>query len=215
MLFDLFTASPNDNARRGTLPVNQKNLAAWSALFSGVVALTNTTALPSSYNSPVITNLFISPAGVTATNSPIYAILNGPNGILATRANTNLFTQNIFNSVGDILRTPAFTEQSPFLNRSSANLQYGISDELYEWLPQQTMGLLRMGSPRYVVDCYGQALKPAKDGTVLSGQYTLLVTNYQVVSESAIRLVLRVDNAAGTNGPPRIVVESTTPLSPQ
>jgi len=36
-----------------------------------------------------------------------------------------------------------------------------FSDEMYEWLPQQTMSLLRVGSPRYVVYSYGQALKPA------------------------------------------------------
>ena len=49
LLFDLFTTAFNDNATRGTLSVNQgagssdpaAGLAAWSALFSGVVALSN------------------------------------------------------------------------------------------------------------------------------------------------------------------------------
>ena len=40
-LFDLFTTRLNDNAALGTLSVNQTNLAAWSAVFSGMVALTN------------------------------------------------------------------------------------------------------------------------------------------------------------------------------
>jgi hypothetical protein len=42
VLFDVFTASINDNSTRGRLNINQTNLAAWSAVFSGVVALTNT-----------------------------------------------------------------------------------------------------------------------------------------------------------------------------
>ncbi len=46
LLFDLFTSRPNDNAVRGTLSVNQTNLAAWSAVLSGMVVLTNTTSLP-------------------------------------------------------------------------------------------------------------------------------------------------------------------------
>ena len=46
LLFDLFTTAFNDNATRGTLSVNvgadeRANLAAWSALFSGVVVLSN------------------------------------------------------------------------------------------------------------------------------------------------------------------------------
>ena len=36
LLFDIFTTRFNDNAVRGTLPVNQTHLAAWSALFSGM-----------------------------------------------------------------------------------------------------------------------------------------------------------------------------------
>ena len=48
LLFDLFTTAFNDNATRGTLSVNvgptNANLAAWSALFSGVVVVTNNAA---------------------------------------------------------------------------------------------------------------------------------------------------------------------------
>jgi hypothetical protein len=123
--------------------------------------------------------------------------------------------------VGDILRAPALTEQSPFIAFVDSDgagqdfRPYDISDELYEWLPQQTMGLLRLGAPRFVVYCYGQALRPAPNGLVLGGAFSQLVTNYQVVAESATRVILRVDNAAGINGSPRVVVESSTPLAPQ
>ncbi|PYL00803.1 MAG: hypothetical protein DME19_03875 [Verrucomicrobia bacterium] len=43
-LLGLFTTAPNDNAARGLLSVNQTNIAAWSAVLSGVVALTNAPA---------------------------------------------------------------------------------------------------------------------------------------------------------------------------
>ena len=69
---------------------------------------------------------------------------------------------------------------------------------MYEWLPQQTMSLLRCSdSPRYVIYCYGQALKPAPNGiytlTIPSGMFGM-VTNYQVVSEIATRAVVRFNS---------------------
>ena len=89
----------------------------------------------------------------------------------------------------------------------------GISDEMYEWLPQQVMSLLREGSPRYVIYCYGQALKPAPNSLVTSGGSSFgMCTNYQVVAESAARAVVRVDGA-GTPAP-HVVVESYNPLPP-
>ena len=65
----------------------------------------------------------------------------------------------VFEHQGDILRAPQLTEQSPYLNGLNPTNQ--ISDEMYEWLPQQIMSLLRVGTPRYVIYSYGQALKPA------------------------------------------------------
>ena len=41
LLFDLFTTALDDNGTRGQLSVNQSHLAAWSALFSGMVVPTN------------------------------------------------------------------------------------------------------------------------------------------------------------------------------
>jgi hypothetical protein len=204
LLFDLFTTALNDNTTRGTLSVNQNHLAAWSALFSGVVALSNNAAdgsiisVKSQYQNPPPSNswMIIQPAGPAWTNSPLGQLVNGIN---QTRANTNLFPLQTFAHVGDILATPQFTEQSPFLriitNGVVDGLQQanGISDEMYEWLPQQTMSLLRVsGSPRYVIYCYGQALKPAPNGIYTGGgQYFGMVTNYQVVSEIATRAVVR------------------------
>jgi hypothetical protein len=123
-----------------------------------------------------------------------------------------LFPLQSFTHVGDVLQAPALTEQSPFLNTNSIQRQYGISDELYEWLPQQMMGLVRLGEPRYVVYCYGQTLHPAPGGQVLSGPFFQMITNYQVVAESVVRAVIRVDNA--NTSQPHAVVESYNVLPP-
>ena len=213
LLFDIFTTRFSDNAVRGTLPINQSGLAAWSALFSGMVALSN--SAPNNVNAAsdlTYLNLLINPAGVDVSNSPIWQIINGTNGINATRANTNLFTSQVFTHLGDLLQTPALTERSPFLDLNTAQSKYGISDELYEWLPQQMMGLVRLGETRYVLYVYGQALRPAPGGTVLSGPFFQLVTNYSVVAESAVRAVIRVDGA--NTKTPHAVVESYNVLPP-
>jgi hypothetical protein len=220
LMFDLFTTAFNDNATRGTLSVNQSagssdpaaGLAAWSALFSGMVAISNNTAVPyASYTvRPTTTWMNINPAGVYNTalsltqQPPLVQIAQSINNL---RGNTNLFPLGAFTHAGDILRAPALTEQSPFLNINGVNgnlppFKNGISDEMYEWLPQQMMSLLRCStSPRYVIYCYGQALKPAPDSVVTSSSLLKnginpfgMVTNYQIVSEIATRAVVRFNS---------------------
>jgi hypothetical protein len=231
LLFDVFTTRFNDNAVRGTLPVNvgmgrgDGGLAAWSALFSGMAVLTNNVGFPRGPITVQYTNQIISPAGAETVGSPLWAIVNGTNGINATRANTNLFPYHAFTRMGNILATPALSVKSPFLatnstlpngtvvpSASANQLDYGINDEMYEWLPQQMMGLVRATEPRYVLYCYGQSLRPAPNGTVLGGQYSQLVTNYQVVAETAVRAVIRVDGA--NTAQPHVVVESYNVLPP-
>jgi hypothetical protein len=103
-----------------------------------------------------------------------------------------------FEHVGDVLAVPALTAQSPFLNWPDAvQQQNGVSDEMYEWLPQQVMSLLRVsGTPespmRYVIYSYGQTLKPAPNSIYSSGEpFFGMITNYQIVSETATRAVVR------------------------
>jgi len=158
LLFDVFTTAFNDNATRGTLSVNQPHLAAWSALFSGVMVLSNNAVIPSIFQTAgAMTNYVafpISPAGfVVGTNSGMWQLYNGISQWRAAVSNYDGVT-GVFEHAGDILLVPQLTEQSPFLNwNSSAQQQYGIGDEMYEWLPQQVMSLLREGTPRYVIYC--------------------------------------------------------------
>ena len=202
-LFDLFTTRLNDNAVLGTLSVNQTNLAAWSAVFSGMVALTNIAnyppfALPGVVLNPTNSSLIIQPAAVNGVLQTLVTNLNfvrsnfvNPDGVLGS-----------FEHAGDILSVPALTERSPFLNWNNVNQQtYGISDAAYEWLPQQMMGLVRGGStPRYVIYAYGQALRPAPGGVVTGSANFGLVTNYQVVAESAVRAIVSVQAQVDTSG---------------
>ena len=217
LLFDLFTTAFNDNATRGTLSVNVgatngPSLAAWSALFSGVEALSNNVSnikigslafrLQFQHPPPYFTNLVIAPAGAynpalpLAQQPPLVQIVQAINQTRATFTNADGLAGS-FEHVGDILSVPQLTEQSPFLNRNViGQIKNGISDEMYEWLPQQTLSLMRCSdSPRYVIYCYGQTLKPAPDSVYnAGGPYFGMITNYQVVSEIATRAVVRFDS---------------------
>jgi len=213
LLFDLFTTAFNDNATRGQLSVNvgasdpsnpQAGLAAWSALFSGVEVLSNNATDPElatfvQHNNSLAnyTNFPINPAGPGGANSALGQMVAGINQTRTNYVNLDGF-KGTFEHVGDILSVPQLTDQSAFLNWNDVSQQEGgISDEMYEWLPQQAMSLLRVsGTPespmRYVIYSYGQALKPAPNGIYTGGGSLFgMITNYQVVTESATRSVVR------------------------
>lgn len=203
LLFDIFTTKLNDNASLGTLSVNQTNLAAWSAVFSGMTSYTNTvfnqsTAMATTSNTVSAVPLVISPAAGNVTDSALWKIYSSIN---ATRA---VYTNGVFPHLGDVLSSPALSDQSPFINMSGTlgsrgfqypQSQYGVNEELMEWLPQQAVSLLRLSdTPRYVIYGYGQALRPAPNSFYTAGTGSLydLVTNYQVVAETGLRAVVQV-----------------------
>jgi hypothetical protein len=246
LLFDIFSATPDDDATRGQVSVNigaddpnnmLAGLPSWSALLSGMVSMsTNTTsgyALIGNpgYQDPVTVSPWqqSSPYFAVVTNQP-YGIYNPAmaaivNGINSTRTNFTSIDglQGVFEHAGDILATPQLSDGSPYLNVSdSSKLYYGVSDEMYEWLPQQMLGLVTVSGtsqspPRYVVYCYGQTLKPAVNGIVQSGTFQGLCTNYQVTAESAARVIISVQNTptpANPTATPRIVVQQYNALPP-
>ena len=199
-VLDLFTTAFNDNATRGQLSVNQTNLAAWSAVLSGVNVLPDTTK-----------NGFILPAGVYNPLSPP-PLVQLVNGIINARTN---FPNNSYQRLGDILAAPELTVNSPYI---STNNPAFVSDDVVERIPQQILGLLKGGeAPRFVIYSYGQALKPAVRSIVTSGPYFGLCTNYQITAEVATRAVVRIDGAQPVPGQPyrpRAVVESFNVLPP-
>ena len=209
ILFDVFTTALNDNASRGQLPINvaandtanpAAGIAAWSAVFSGMVVPTN---LLGAYT-------IINPVGVDTANSSLYALVTNINYYRGFFTNTTS-QGGSFKHVGDILSVPTLSQNSPFLK--GLNITNGIPDALMEWLPQQTLPLLRLSSqPRFVIYSYGQTLTPAPNGVVTSGPNLAngtspagMITNYQVTAETVTRSVVRIEGAP-TNA--HAVVES-------
>jgi len=237
ILFDMVTTTFNENASRGQLSVNQTNLAAWSAVFSGVVVLTNSTSTDSlaTGRQPTFSPTNIQPAGVynafdTDNWPPLVRMVAGIN---AERGRTNIAGTFIhpggeFQSVGDLLSVPELTDASPFLSlqTNSLSFQRGVNDAVYEWLPQQIMSLVRLGEPRFVIYAYGQALRPAENSIITTGgPFFGLCTNYQITAEVAARAVVRVEGSADPTQtstylpakkryPPRLIVESYNYLAP-
>jgi hypothetical protein len=181
-MLDMFTTAVNDNASRGTLSINQTNLAAWAAIFDGVIALSNA---PGGYVPVVIGPDFLTGAFPAITN--LVAGINGKR---------NDYSHNVFTRLGDILATRELSVASPFLDTNST--VNPPNDAAYEWLPKQVLSLLRVGSPRYVIYAYSQSLKPANNGYFTGGGgissiYTGTVTNYQVTGEVVTRTVVRIE----------------------
>jgi hypothetical protein len=225
-ILDLFTTALSDNATRGQLSINQTNLAAWSAVLSGVVVLTNTpSGILDANGNPTPAPGTIQPAGVydafnTNTWPPLVRIVNGINKTRASAyvVGTNVFPvfrNQSFQTLGDILSVPELTVASPFLNPNSTptnDVNYALSDAACERIPQQILGLLKCDhTPRFVVYSFGQALKPADHSLVTSGPFFGLCTNYQIMAEAATRAVIRIDGAPAN---PHAVIESFNVLPP-
>ena len=217
-LFDLFTTAVNAGAARGQLNINQTNLAAWSAVLSGVNVITNDIV---GATGPAV----ISPAGVYDTNSltPVAKIWMGINKARAnTDTNSQIFRNQTFQHLGDVLSAPELTVASPFINANAP-----ANDEVYERIPQQIMSLLTLNqTPRFVIYSYGQTLHPADHSLVIGGTFNGLCTNYQITAESAVRAVVRMEgtpdprfvngrvDSQGRSYPPRLVIEQFNVLGP-
>lgn len=197
-LLDLFTAAIHPNATRGRLSINQTNVAAWSAVFSGLrgSVLVNTDP----FWNPVETNL--SPASVDipalGANAPLLRLVEGIN---RTRGNRT------FRHLSDFMAVPELTINSPFLPGDDGSVRrsrdYFATDADWEKIPQQILSLVKVGEPRYVIYAWGQSLKPA-DYTPGIGMSidpgTLVPRNYQITGEMATRAVVRVEFGKDADG---------------
>jgi len=126
-----------------------------------------------------------------------------------------VFPNGAFPRLGDVLRVPELTLNSPFLARGAGGviLTNQLNDAAIERIPQQVLGLLKGGEqPRLVIYSYGQALQPANGSTMAGGPYSGLCTNYQITAEAATRTVVRIDGAPLN---PRATIESFNVLPPE
>ncbi len=203
-LTDLFTTGFDDNASRGRMGVNQTNIAAWSAILGGVPVWTNQDLIS---GQPDLGRVIIQPSSLSIQpqQSQVHQIVTS----LMTAQSQRPF--GVFRLMGDVLSTPGLTDQSPFLNTASATqVQLGITDEAYEIIPQRILSLLKPDIPRITVYAYGQSLAPAPSSVITDpGPYRLLVTNYQITGESAIKATLRL---TGDPANPQVIVENYEPI---
>ena len=126
----------NTNNPTQLISVNDSNPADWTNLLNNLNVLTNSTFFPESGIVPTFD--FFTMTG----DSPQAALIVG--AIADTRASQ---PNQKFQSLGDILQTPALSEYSPWLNRADdSQTAYGITDEAYEMIPSQLLPLLRMDS---------------------------------------------------------------------
>ncbi len=184
VLPDLFTAVPNDNAARGLLSINQTNDPAWAAVFAGLVVPTN------AFNA------------ATVAPGDVYSLLEAANGINATRATE---PNGLFHHLGNLFRTPALSIQSPYLGSNGINAAL-YSDEVVERIPQEILGLLKVGNPQFVIYAWGQSLRP-KSLYFGAGQNFQICTNYEITGEVLTRTVCHVKSDPNAVSP-RIVVDS-------
>jgi len=208
-LLDTFTTAFNDNATRGRLSVNQTNLAAWSAVLSGVIALNGDPKGRLIAPGTNFAAVAIEPVGLNGTNSSLLRIVNAINDVRSTNF------AGSFRKMGDILAVPELTVKSPFLNvTNDTQATWGVNDSVCERIPQQISGLLALDPPRFLVFAYGQALKPAPRSIITSGAFFNLCTNYQVTAETATRTVFRIDGLNERPPNPRVVIEKFSALPP-
>ena len=112
-LLDIFTTVAYKEGSRGRLSVNQKNLAAWSAVLGGVVVITNTVRDADFANDPLLPpkfdGLVIPPAGTHDPTLPpaVVRLVSAINDVRAT--NRAAAPKQAFQRVGDILEVPELT----------------------------------------------------------------------------------------------------------
>ena len=237
-LADMFTSAFHPNATRGQMAINQTNLAAWSALLSGVIV----SKVTNSSDGLVVVNDVVEPAVVEdaawGVDSAVPTIVRG----VMKKANSLPGKQ--FHHLSDIFSVPELTDSSPFMSSprisqadygQKQTYNYPASDADYERIPQQVLGLMRLGEPRFVIYAWGQSLKPAEFGVQpqgkdvfargpsveTSGNLRGLVKNYQITGELATRTVVRIEfDPSPTNSAvldykrPRAVVESFNIIPP-
>ncbi|HUD46249.1 MAG TPA: hypothetical protein VMR33_05445 [Candidatus Baltobacteraceae bacterium] len=185
VLPDLFTTALSDNTARGLLSVNQTNDGAWAAALAGVIMVTN------------------ADGGIAIDPTNVYQFVDVPGGINMTRTNE---PNGLFHKVGDILATPALTVSNMFLANvpmSGTVSGFPYSDDVVERIPQQILGLLKVGEPQFVIYAWGESLRPKN--LYLSSPNNNLCTNYEITGEFLSRTVCHVVH---TNGIPKMVIDS-------
>ena len=198
---DLFTTALSETAARGQMGVNQTNLAAWSAVLTGVPVLQNTDPVPANDPRPHFLDPYsgevraVLAGYVDASGEPVPGLLDMLQARDPQNGDVLINPGGVFQNVGSILQVPTLSDRAPFL-RSNLNwpLVRNVTDEVLERLPQQILSLLRTDDPRFVIYSYGQTLKPAQNAVNLRpGPLYGMTTNYTITGEYVTKTVMRLD----------------------
>ncbi len=123
LLFDLFTTAFNDNATRGQLSVNipSPNLAAWSAVFSGMVVSTNIFGGYRVIN-PVAVDVALNKTNLPLLQiSPLWQLVAGINQTRATTLNSDGLP-GVFEHVGEHPAHAAVVRTIPVFDEAGSHL---------------------------------------------------------------------------------------------
>ncbi|MDB6124852.1 MAG: hypothetical protein JWQ71_3845 [Pedosphaera sp.] len=127
----------NTNPPASLFSINQTNLSL--AFGIGINVLTNTTDDGSLNNYPPPTLQFDSL--LMDSNAPQAAVIVSAINLIRSSQ-----PGQYFHDISDILATPELSINSPWLNLSDVQQQYGITDVAYEIIPSQFLPLLRLDS---------------------------------------------------------------------
>jgi len=132
-LASLFLALANTNDPRHLYSINETSGPAWGAVLNGLTVLSNTTptiarTAPTNFDTLVMDS-----------NSPQAQIIGDALNDSRLRR-----VPQYFREIGEILATRELTVESPWLDLSDEILlEYGLTDEAYEKIPEQLLPLLR------------------------------------------------------------------------
>ena len=139
--------------------------------------------------------------GVAIAPNNVYSFVDGPGGFNETRTNE---PNGLFHKLGYILKSPALTVSNMFLaNNPIAGFPF--NDEVEERVPQQILGLLKVGEPQFVIYAWGESLRPKSRYLGAPASLTGIVTNYEITGEFLSRTVCHVVH---TNTIPKMVIDS-------
>jgi len=208
-LFEVFEVS-GGKPLRGNFSVNNSSEKAWSSVLHGI-------SIPPHASVTGVPSREIGANSLTGRNGEIRADYGANDtrwnrgllkGIFDKKANSG----GRFSRIMDILSVPALTDESPFLPNvlgvQNLNQYYdAVSkvDELdIERIPQQIMSLLKVGGPqRYQTYIFMEQLRPARSYNIMiNGAPTAqpgvgggVVSNYEVVSQNAVRVLYDIEGA--------------------
>jgi hypothetical protein len=232
-LVGLFTTAMSENAARGLLSVNQSNVAAWSAVLSGVPVITNSVK-----DNDIKLNPKLVRFGDPANGGQDLMIQPGSTQLSNIVRNINYYRSlrpmGAFSYLGEVLGAPMLSvganllnnnllQASPYLNVGDFQIKeknpisgvpdtdfHAFTDEALEAIPQRILSLLKEDEPRVTIYCFGQTLKPAPRSYITSADFYNLCVNYQVTGEYVTKAVVRVEGEIDARDP---AIENDTTIT--